>query len=53
MADVRFIRKDGQSVDTAIVRKQFFESAIAAKPALSASAEFGTLQSLAIRLHAR
>lgn len=30
MADVRFIRKDGQRVDTAIVRKQFFESAIAA-----------------------
>jgi hypothetical protein len=28
MADIRFIRKDGQSVDTAIVRKCFFESAL-------------------------
>ena len=29
MADIRFIRKDGQSVATAIVRKRFFESAVA------------------------
>jgi hypothetical protein len=28
MTDVRFIRKDGQSVDTAVVRKHFFESVL-------------------------
>ena len=28
MRGVRFIRKDGQSVDTAIVRKRFFESVL-------------------------
>ena len=27
MADIRFIRKDGQSLAIAIVRKRFFESA--------------------------
>jgi len=28
MTGIRFIRKDGQSVDTAIIRKRFFESAL-------------------------
>jgi len=28
MGEVRFIRKDGQSVQAAIVRKRFFESAL-------------------------
>ena len=28
LSDIRFIRKDGQTVDTAIVRKCFFESAL-------------------------
>jgi len=28
MGEVRFIRKDGQSADTANVRKRFFESAL-------------------------
>jgi hypothetical protein len=31
MGDVRFIQKDGQSVDGATVRRRFFEAAIAAK----------------------
>jgi hypothetical protein len=26
MTDIRFIRKDGQSVDLAIIRKRFFEA---------------------------
>ena len=29
MGDVRFIQKDGQSVDLATVRRRFFEAAIA------------------------
>jgi hypothetical protein len=28
MAGIRFVRKDGQSVDMAIIRKRFFESAL-------------------------
>jgi hypothetical protein len=28
MGEVRFVRKDGQSVETAIIRKRFFESAL-------------------------
>ena len=27
MSNIRFVRKDGQSVDMAIIRKRFFESA--------------------------
>ena len=30
MGDVRFIQKDGQSVDLATVRRRFFDAAIAA-----------------------
>jgi len=30
MGDVRFIQKDGQSVDCATVRRRFFEAAVAA-----------------------
>jgi hypothetical protein len=28
MTDIRFIRKDGQKVNTAIVRKRFFETVL-------------------------
>jgi hypothetical protein len=31
MSDIRFIRKDGQSVDIATVRERFFESAVDAE----------------------